>query len=230
MDPFAASGPLEVYGVGLLGPSQPPLQPQAQPSPAAFAAASIQAPTPAQPAGDPWPPYLASGGQQPRTPAASAASSTWVSPPAQQAEQWPRSAAYDSHQQKPQQRGQSPRHTASPRAPSFALSSQQPSPRVAQRPLPQVQDPFTASGPLHASQDLEATWSGSLGGLVQPVPQSPAAAQDQPAHDEAASEDSWGGFEDHAAPPGAAPPAQVRLQAARPCSSRMCRAHALPGS
>ena len=168
-DPFAASGPLEVYGHGLLPPShpQPPQQPPYQPSPflapASFQAQAFSAPV--QPAAAP----------QPAPQAFSA----------------------------PEQRA------AAPQPAWQASSSLQPSPKALQPPQLAALDPFSASGPLHSEEHLASTWSGGFSIPVQQAQPSMELSEAQPA-EEAASEESWGGFEDHAAHDLPAVPGQVQ--------------------
>ena len=81
-------------------------------------------------------------------------------------------------------------------------------------------DPFSASGPLNTSQHLDSTWSGSLAAPVQleaGAGAEPSAPQQGQQAEDAASEDSWGNFEDHAAAADVAVPEQVRP---RICSSK----------
>ena len=95
-----------------------------------------------------------------------------------------------------------------PRPGSVVASSQAVQPQQAA-----AVDPFSASGPLNTPQHLGSTWSGSLAAPVQleaDAAAGPLAPQPGQQTEDAASEDSWGGFEDPAAAADQAVPEQVR--------------------
>ena len=142
-DPFAASGPLEVHGFGLLPPA--PVQPP-EPSPDAAS----------------WPPA---------------------------AEHRTAAADFDDW------------HQAADTAPQLGSGStaaqQQRQGSLQPAQVQPAYNPFSASGPLLAEEDLKASLSGTLQDdwLAAGQPAELGSQRDAP---RAASEDSWGGFEERA--------------------------------